>query len=539
MSGLGHGLGVEEHADGFYRQAALQLLTQLSEGEPAHAAAIAAVLVHLDNRVQAFVALIVEILRRREAWAELLPGGVASADPPAAVRARLEAARSALVRAHLTTLREAFPDALLTEAAALAHLAARQLEREGIASPIGAWATTSKPPDTEPGSAALWVGLAHLLLTRGGAPRQRAGLNRKHGFPAGPDGQAAKARAESICDALRADPALTDHLDAARRLPTPEYDEREWSVLHSLLTVLRLALAELELVFAERRAADYPRFAAAARAALGDEDAPTDTALALDARLRHVLVDEFQDTSDAQVRLLESLTAGWEPGDGRTLFLVGDPMQSIYRFRDAEVGLFLNVRDRGLRGLRLERLALGVNFRSTAPVVEWLNRAFPRVLPTRDDVQRGAVAFLPVAAGPQAAPEGGVRVHALLGHDRLREAREVVDIAAARLAEPGSGTIAVLVQGRSHLVHIVAELTRRGFGFRANDIDPLLERPIVLDLLALARALAHAWRPCGLARRAPGALVRARPCGPACARGRCAATRRDRPAARSRATRGA
>ena len=61
-----------------------------------------------------------------------------------------------------------------------------------------------------------------------------------------------------------------------------------------------------------------------------------------------MLVDEFQDTSEAQVKLLESLTAGWQPGDGRTLFLVGDPMQSIYRFRNAEVGLFLDIRDHGL-----------------------------------------------------------------------------------------------------------------------------------------------------------------------------------------------
>ena len=119
-------------------------------------------------------------------------------------------------------------------------------------------------------------------------------------------------------------------------------------MLQAQLVVLRLAAAELELVFAERRAADYPRFAEAALQALGTEDAPTDTALALDATLQHVLVDEFQDTSETQVRLLEKLTMGWQRDDGRTLFAVGDPMQSIYRFRGADVGLFLDVRNRGL-----------------------------------------------------------------------------------------------------------------------------------------------------------------------------------------------
>ena len=54
----------------------------------------------------------------------------------------------------------------------------------------------------------------------------------------------------------------------------------------------------------------------------------------------------------------------WEPGDGRTLFVVGDPMQSIYQFRDAEVGLFLRARDRGIGPVRLEALHLTRNFRS-------------------------------------------------------------------------------------------------------------------------------------------------------------------------------
>ena len=71
--------------------------------------------------------------------------------------------------------------------------------------------------------------------------------------------------------------------------------------------------------------------------------------------LRHILVDEFQDTSLAQFQLLQALTVGWERGDGRTLFVVGDPMQSIYRFRDAEVGLFLRARTAGIGRMRTRR----------------------------------------------------------------------------------------------------------------------------------------------------------------------------------------
>ena len=64
--------------------------------------------------------------------------------------------------------------------------------------------------------------------------------------------------------------------------------------------------------------------------------------------LMHILVDEFQDTSRDQYELLRTLTQDWSEGDGRTLFLVGDPMQSIYGFRNAEVGRFSTVRAAGL-----------------------------------------------------------------------------------------------------------------------------------------------------------------------------------------------
>ena len=66
--------------------------------------------------------------------------------------------------------------------------------------------------------------------------------------------------------------------------------------------------------------------------------------LLLDYRLSHILIDEFQDTASPQIQLLRKLTAGWQNGDGRSLFIVGDGMQSCYGFRDANVGLFLDAR---------------------------------------------------------------------------------------------------------------------------------------------------------------------------------------------------
>src|SRR5204863_5945569 len=137
------------------------------------------------------------------------------------------------------------------------------------------------------------------------------------------------------------------------------------------------------------------------------DDGPSELLLALDMRIEHLLVDEFQDTSLAQHQLVECLTEGWTPGDGRSLFVVGDPMQSIYRFREAEVGLFLAAqRHRSIGGVALETLTLTRNFRSRQGLVDWVNDTFSNVFPARDDAARGGVAFKPSAPTRQGDAPG-------------------------------------------------------------------------------------------------------------------------------------
>jgi len=273
-------------------------------------------------------------------------------------------------------------------------------------------------------------------------------------------------------------------LSALLDLPPATYTEPQWEALEAILALLPLAAAQLKILFAERGEADFTEIAQGAVRALGMEDEPTDLLLALDARIAHVLVDEFQDTSLSQWDLLERLTAGWSPGDGRTVFAVGDPMQSIYRFREAEVGLFLRARREGLASVKLESLALATNFRSQAGIVDWVNASFLRILPQAEDETSGAVPYSPSVARHPALPGEAVTWHAPVDH--ASEAAQVVE-----LVQQAGKDCALLVRNRGALAEIVPALKAAGIRFRAIEIDQLGEKQVVQDLFTLTRALTH------------------------------------------------
>jgi ATP-dependent exoDNAse (exonuclease V) beta subunit len=183
------------------------------------------------------------------------------------------------------------------------------------------------------------------LLTNGGTWRAR--LTKAEGFPAGKENAELKNRFSELIAAISdTAPEAEQLLQELRSLPSANYAEHQWQLLDSLTSILPILVAQLTIVFKQQSATDYTAISQAALLALGDEDSPTDLALQLDYRIRHILVDEFQDTASPQLELLRKLTSGWQAGDGRTLFIVGDGMQSCYGFRSANVGLFLDARQR-------------------------------------------------------------------------------------------------------------------------------------------------------------------------------------------------
>jgi ATP-dependent exoDNAse (exonuclease V) beta subunit len=214
--------------------------------------------------------------------------------------------------------------------------------------------------------------------------------------------------------------------------------------------------------------------------------------LQLDSNIQHILADEFQDTSYGQYHLLHQLTSGWTRGDGRTLFVVGDPMQSIYRFREAEVGLYLHARAEGLPSVPLTPLVLTANFRSQGQIVDWINTICPPLFPLREDAARGAVTYSPAVAIQPELPGSAVEVICFEDKQYRQEAEEIVETIKRLQGQPDEiQNVAILVRSRAHLLKIVPALKAADIKFRAQEIDPLMSRAVTRDLLALTRALLH------------------------------------------------
>jgi ATP-dependent exoDNAse (exonuclease V) beta subunit len=481
LSGFGAQPCVNERPLELHEEAARRSLRLLDEGEPTESAAVRGLAQHLDNDLARIHRLLASMLARRDQWLRHLHSD----------RAGLEAALAREVTGHLVQVRAALPEECRQELLELAARAGQVLQSENAKSRITACAGMSALPAADAGGLAAWAGMAELLLSQNGQwrvrPDKRQGILKED--------SATKARMAELLRRLEGQESWRTLLAAVPHLPEPHYSDAQWRVLDALLKLLPLAVAQLRLVFAERGEVDFAEISLSALQALGRPEDPTDLALSLDYRIRHLLVDEFQDTSVNQFSLLTLLTAGWQPGDGRTLFLVGDPAQSIYRFRESEVGLFLRAWREGIGSVPLTPLQLHANFRSRPALVDWYNRSFAGIFPALADVASGAVPYVDAVAQREAGEKPAVTVHpfAESADDGMREAeaaRVLEIIGQARAADAGA-RIAVLARAKTHLAAIVRGLRRRGVHFRALEVENLGGQPVVQDLLALTRALSH------------------------------------------------
>ena len=466
-----------------YRRAATRLLQRLPE-RGADTRALRAVLAHFDNDIEAWQRGMALLLERREQWLPLI--GVLDDDDTAAFRVIIEDALATFIGEQIETLAQRLGDTVGAELDAIIAEAAPSLAAVAGADGLAALAAAGGLPVPFADALPAWKGLCDLLLT--GTDSARKTVNKNTGFP--PTDKPLKERMTGLLDALAGERALVEALTAVRHLPPARFDDAHWASAVALFQLLPHLVVELQVAFLEEGVADYAEFARAGREALSTGHEVGEMALALDLSLRHILIDEMQDTSVSQYALLEQLTTGWEPGDGRTLFVVGDPMQSIYRFRQADVGRFVRLRNDGLPAVTLESLQLTRNFRSAPALVEWCNTALGPIFAAQENEVTGAMRFQASVPARAADPAAAVTVHPLVDAAESVEAERVADIVASELAA-GEGEIAVLVRARAHLDVLTRVLTDRGIDHTAVDIERLIVTRAGAALHALTCLLLH------------------------------------------------
>lgn len=466
-----------ESADALYTLASDNMLRRLDQTPiPDWAGDLETVLMRLDHHYERANRLFAYLLSKRDQWLPLIGELNRTED----VQQLLTENLNLRLKSLLIQLGAQFPEALKAPLIPIFRHCARTLCELEIGAPICALDHLEDWPTEQLSDLPIWRGICSLLITLTG--QWRKSIDRRQGIL---PKQAQKSELLAYLSALAEYPLLLETMYHFQSCPAPETLDLNTTL--ALLKVLPIFAASLEVCFKEHNVIDYTGISLKALNQLESNGNPTDLSLALDYRIQHLLIDECQDTSLTQYRLFERLTAGWEADDGRTLFMVGDPMQSIYRFRQADVSLFLHASKYGLGSISPKTLNLRTNFRSNPDIVNWLNQALPAYFPLADNLDTQAVAYQPcVASRPE---DAGPHVHQ---HDIDLSNPQQLQGQLKRMFAKICGTnetAAILVRSRRHAGPIIRALERLNLSFEASVLKPLTQRPEINDLLSLAQFL--------------------------------------------------
>lgn len=497
LSKMGGPTEIQENIQDLYLQAAKKILSKIEKKDDLYAEPTRALLRHLDNDKNSFLNRIIELLKLRDQWMisffdkfENIKEHLLNDSH----REKLARIYSELIEKHLKKVHDHFPFLLQESILPLAIYSGENLAESAPENPIVSLRDLDSFPLPLVDELEKWKGISKLLLTDKRELRKKADKNL--GFPADKNAHAIKMKEGfvQLLNSMVEYPSLIKALAKIDTLPSPHFTDHEWNILRSTIRLLPEIDFQLRSILQEKELTDFSEISLAALKAFGDELNPTDIGKYLDDKIQHILVDEYQDTSYKQEELLKKLTAEWEPGKGRSLFIVGDPKQSIYRFRDAEVGLFLKTQEQGIGHLKLKNLTLESNFRSQERIVTWVNECFQKILPSDNNPDSGAIAFSKSTAVHSKESYQGVISHPLNPNTGPKfaakeEAREISKLIKSIQNDSPTASIAILVRSRTHLKEIIRELESNHIPFKAEAIYTLTDRPAIIDLLSLMRAL--------------------------------------------------
>jgi ATP-dependent helicase/nuclease subunit A len=342
--------------------------------------------------------------------------------------------------------------------------------------------------------------LSELVLTRQGEPRKRP-AHTKAQFRSAADYERHKVivaglgpHVQAAAEAFKRDINLVLARGVRRLFAIAQDEYRRTLDKHSVLDFADLLERTLRL--------------------LGQMEEFSRSRYRLESRYEHVLVDEFQDTSRAQWRLVRELVRAWSAGEGAThgpippsIFIVGDRKQSIYAFRDAEVTV-LDAAAEFIDALRPDapaRAAITRSFRSVRELLMFVNDICDAIekAPDRPDAFRYTEADVFPTSGVD-LPAASEAIGVVTSDSETAQAEAVADEIARLLLDGvvvrdretglhrpvGPGDIGILFRTRESHTLFEAALARRGVPYYVYKGLGFFDAEEVKDVLALVAYLA-------------------------------------------------
>ncbi len=480
-STLGGSIEISDSPKFLYKEAVNLLLSSNTWDDMTHIN-LKSLALYFDNNFEKLEDLLIRMLSHREEWQADL------------VRANIEGLDSLSSNKALEVLIESLFNQLLDD------LKDYSTELNEILDFVGRNLSSDFPhglPEARAEETDRWISLANLFLTKDKNWRKR--FTQKEGFKGDKVLRLSwTKRILSLSEAFSQIPGFRESLIEVQHLPNFKKRAQIDILVSSLVSVLPRLVACLLMTFQKNSIVDFTHVSFAAVDCLGEDDSPTDLSLRLDYQISHILLDEFQDTSINQYRLLLKLTRGWSEynqenmANPRTLFIVGDPMQSIYGFRDADVSLFLKVMEEGIGRLKLTTLFLTQNFRSNPDLIDWLNHTFSEIFPSVNNIQCGKVAFTPAISPKVNNIENGSSVEIdfhLNDPWGKSEAEMIVSKLAKLIANPDIESIGILGKTRRHFLSVIEAMREQGLDYNGTALENISDAEEITDLVSLCKLL--------------------------------------------------
>ncbi len=458
-----------------YYQSAEEVLKLINDAE--YNTDIIALLHHLDNNCVKFCQLIATMLAKRDQWLRYTNIGITKATDSNKLRQILITTSNNIINQHLKDTITALNEENLNFLQQLIAISPK-LSIDSKKKLLNASDITINDID-------YFIELKKLLLTQNGDIRVNILGFTKAKFA---------NEMQLIADKkpILQQSKFRQLLQEVEILPDNFLNDEDSQIISSLTKVLNLASAQLILKFKQQQALDFIDIAMDAVYILNNEDNISEFSLYLDNKIAHILVDEFQDTSYTQFELLKALTKLWQQDSGRTIFLVGDPMQSIYKFRQAEVGLFLQVWQHGIAEINLYTITLSSNFRSSYNLVNANNKLFSSIFPKHNSQILAAISYSPSITNNKNDNANALKFFSYKNDNTgINEAQRVIKIISTEQQKNPQLEIAILVRSRVHLSIIIKLMQQENISFIAPNFIKLGNNIYARDILSLIKAITN------------------------------------------------